>query len=142
MNQSKGRHAARHRTTTGLRETEYILSAVGFEPTSANTVELESTPLDRSGTLTTKLTLLPQNHTHTEHHTHHHTTGPQRHTQHTQHTQRDHHQHTTPDNSLHTTTRQVALFHSPVGNLIARMPSSLCLSFLVLSNVTLHVESI
>lgn len=24
---------------------------VGFEPTSANTVELESTPLDRSGTL-------------------------------------------------------------------------------------------
>ena len=28
------------------------LSAVGFEPTSANTVELESTPLDRSGTLT------------------------------------------------------------------------------------------
>lgn len=29
-----------------------LLSAVGFEPTSANTVELESTPLDRSGTLT------------------------------------------------------------------------------------------
>ena len=28
------------------------MSAVGFEPTSANTVELESTPLDRSGTLT------------------------------------------------------------------------------------------
>ena len=25
---------------------------MGFEPTSANTVELESTPLDRSGTLT------------------------------------------------------------------------------------------
>jgi hypothetical protein len=33
-----------------LREKE--MSAVGFEPTSANTVELESTPLDRSGTLT------------------------------------------------------------------------------------------
>jgi len=29
------------------------LSAVELEPTSANTVELESTPLDRSGTLTT-----------------------------------------------------------------------------------------
>lgn len=29
-----------------------MVSAVGFEPTSANTVELESTPLDRSGTLT------------------------------------------------------------------------------------------
>ena len=28
------------------------MSAVGFEPTSANTVELESTPLDHSGTLT------------------------------------------------------------------------------------------
>ena len=30
------------------------MSAVGFEPTSASTVELESTPLDRSGTLTKK----------------------------------------------------------------------------------------
>lgn len=27
------------------------MTAVGFEPTSANTVELESTPLDRSGML-------------------------------------------------------------------------------------------
>jgi len=42
------------------------MSAVGFEPTSANTVELESTPLDRSGTLTIKDTLLPQNHTPTK----------------------------------------------------------------------------
>jgi hypothetical protein len=33
-------------------ERQKDLSAVGFEPTSANTVELESTPLDRSGTLT------------------------------------------------------------------------------------------
>src|SRR5918996_2205859 len=31
---------------------EVVLSAVGVEPTSANTVELESTPLDHSGTLT------------------------------------------------------------------------------------------
>lgn len=36
------------------------MSAVGFEPTSANTVELESTPLDRSGTLTIDITLTTQ----------------------------------------------------------------------------------
>ena len=36
------------------------VSAVGFEPTSANTVELESTPLDRSGTLTIKGPQMPQ----------------------------------------------------------------------------------
>ena len=36
------------------------VSAVGFEPTSANTVELESTPLDRSGTLTLKGPQMPQ----------------------------------------------------------------------------------
>lgn len=35
------------------------MSAVGFEPTSANTVELESTPLDRSGTLTISYVLAP-----------------------------------------------------------------------------------
>jgi hypothetical protein len=43
------------------------MSAVGFEPTSANTVELESTPLDRSGTLTMKIILLTQNYTHASH---------------------------------------------------------------------------
>ena len=36
----------------------YVL-AVGFKPTSANTVELESTPLDRSGTLTITYVLPP-----------------------------------------------------------------------------------
>ena len=36
------------------------VSAVGFEPTSANTVELESTPLDRSGTLTINSPRMPQ----------------------------------------------------------------------------------
>ena len=35
------------------------MSAVGFEPTSANTIELESTPLDRSGTLTISYVLAP-----------------------------------------------------------------------------------
>lgn len=35
-----------------VEKKEKEMSAVGFEPTSANTVELESTPLDRSGTLT------------------------------------------------------------------------------------------
>ena len=41
-----------------------VMSAVGFETTSANTVELESTPLDRSGTLTIKYALPPQIYTH------------------------------------------------------------------------------
>ena len=40
------------------------MSAVGFEPTSANTVELESTPLDRSSTLTITYALPPQIYTH------------------------------------------------------------------------------
>lgn len=46
------------------------LSAVGFEPTSANTVELESTPLDRSGTLTITYALPTQIYTRpiTNHH--------------------------------------------------------------------------
>ena len=39
------------------------VSAVGFEPTSANTVELESTPLDRSGTLTSVGSQHPRFHT-------------------------------------------------------------------------------
>jgi hypothetical protein len=29
---------------------EFLMHSVGFEPTSANTVQLECTPLDRSGT--------------------------------------------------------------------------------------------
>lgn len=59
------------------------MSAVGFEPTSANTVELESTPLDRSGTLTIdNPPSAPPQHKHTQtiphtqrltHPTHHHT---------------------------------------------------------------------
>ena len=46
------------------------VSAVGFEPTSANTVELESTPLDRSGTLTSFLSSsshIIHKHTHSQH---------------------------------------------------------------------------
>lgn len=31
-----------------------FMSRVGLEPTSANTVDLKSTPLDRSGTVTGK----------------------------------------------------------------------------------------
>ena len=38
------------------------MSAVGFEPTSANTLELESNPLDRSGTLT-YIFIFPLTHT-------------------------------------------------------------------------------
>ena len=48
------------------------VSAVGFEPTSANTVELESTPLDRSGTLTSytqRFYTVHTNSTHAIHHT-------------------------------------------------------------------------
>ena len=45
-------------STTRTRERKSV-SAVGFEPTSANTVELESTPLDRSGTLTFMKIALP-----------------------------------------------------------------------------------
>ena len=35
------------------------LSAVGFEPTSANTEDLESSPLDLSGTLTSEMPFFP-----------------------------------------------------------------------------------
>ena len=56
-----------------------MVSTVGFEPTSANTVELESTPLDRSGTLTrlgfqTPKNTLQNTIIHTHNHTHSHLT--------------------------------------------------------------------
>ena len=37
-----------------------FMSRVGLEPTSANTVDLKSTPLDRSGTVTAKKVLKNQ----------------------------------------------------------------------------------
>lgn len=36
-----------------------VMSSVGFEPTSTNTVELESTPLDHSGKMTTYILYTP-----------------------------------------------------------------------------------
>ena len=64
-----------------------VMSAVGFEPTSANTVELESTPLDRSGTLT----IMDSHHTLIQTHTHKH--QPCTRNNNTTHTHTTHHIH-------------------------------------------------
>lgn len=51
------------RSKTSLEDVERdaCVSAVGLKPTSANTVELESTPLDHSGTLTHRRAISTQN---------------------------------------------------------------------------------
>ena len=116
--------AGRHRRKRVKRRKR--LSAVGFEPTSANTVELESTPLDRSGTLTIdKVTL---------HHTKSNTNAPRQpsttNKQNTHSTHHPNHASHTPDTQSHITpfaNHHRQSFFSPSTNQLAingQRPSS------------------
>lgn len=85
-----------------------VVSAVGFEPTSANTVELESTPLDRSGTLTSPGFSHPKTHINAPFR-HPTTTHPKTNTNHKQ-----RNKHTT-----HSTVRGAYVFHRGLLRLVA-----------------------